>query len=425
MSLLFPTHLFRRQPLPPQLKICLISRRFPIGGRTADQGSLWPIAKGLAKKGHKVVVLAQDTHHRSEDIVRDGVQISYLSDESEFGFARLAKDRFARLHRDEPFHIVHAADSSGYLIGRFKNEFNVSVVFDVAATQMSQLYAIAGMAQETMGSLLRTSIAIAYKFLRTYYGTDRHLIKTADGIFVMSPHERIILERYYLYPDNNIYSVPHGIEIGDLSPKEKSDELKVRLGLPPDAKTIVTISDMTEVMPLTNLFEAFEKVAIKRSNARLIVVGNGPRLKEIEFHMLNLALGSRVIFTGPVKSSEVPDYISLADVYVNISSRTTGFEPSILEAMAQKKVVIGSEVSPLSSLVEDGVDGFLVRPADVKALSHLLIDIFSENVPVLEIGDRARRRVVDLFDFEKLVAETLDAYFKVLGRTKRYKNSKH
>ena len=32
---------------------------------------------------------------------------------------------------------------------------------------------------------------------------------------------------------------------------------------------------------------------------------------------------------------QIPDYISLADVFVNLSSRTTGFEPSIIEAMAQ------------------------------------------------------------------------------------------
>lgn len=71
-----------------------------------------------------------------------------------------------------------------------------------------------------------------------------------------------------------------------------------------------------------------------------------------------------MIFTGSIPSSELTDYIVLSDIYVNLSSRTTGFEPSMLEAMAQKKVVIGSELSPISTIITDGLDGFLfARPA--------------------------------------------------------------
>jgi glycosyltransferase involved in cell wall biosynthesis len=286
---------------------------------------------------------------------------------------------------------------------------------------MSQIFAILGMGQETVGSLLRTAIAVTYKFLRTYYGQDRKLLKSADGIFVTSPRQRTALERYYLYPDARIYTVPYGIEIGDLSPKEKSAELREKLKLPENAKIAVTVSDMTEVRGMANQFLAFEKVAIKNPQARLLVIGNGPKRKEIEFEALNLALGNRVIFTGAVTNTELPDYIALADVYVNISSRTTGFELSMLEAMAQKKVIIGSEVSPMSSIVEDGIDGFLIRPADVPSLANLMSEIFTGQLPAQEIGNRARVKITDLFDTQKMVTQTLNAYFKILKSTGKYK----
>ncbi len=86
----------------------------------------------------------------------------------------------------------------------------------------------------------------------------------------------------------------------------------------------------------------------------------------------------------------------------------------MIEAMAQKKVIIGSEVSPIANIVEDGLDGFLIRPADIFSLSHLLIELFSGMLPAQEIGQRARDRVINLFDTNKMVNAIEDAYRKIL-----------
>lgn len=415
----------KKQRLPETLNICITSHRFPILSRATDHGFLWPIARGLAKQGHKVTVLAASSALKKPEVARDGVRVFYLQDapgaSTRQNFQMAVRQKFMQLHKEEPFHIVHSIDKSGYRVGGRKKEFNVAMAYDVEATQMSQLFAILGMRQETLGSLLTTAIAVTYKFLTTYYGGDQRLLATADGIFVTNPQQRIILERYYLYPDFHTYTVPYGIELGDLTPKEKSFELRKSLGLPENAHIALTISDMTDVQELMPLLRAFEKVAIKKPNSYLILVGNGPKFKDIEFEVLNLALGSRVVMPGAVAATDIEDYIVLGDVYINMGSRTTGFEPTTLEAMAQKKVVIGSEVSPIANIIDDGVDGFLLRPADVDSISNLLVEIFSGTMPVEEIGERARYKVVDLFDTKKMSQLVLDAYRKILLRTGRYK----
>jgi 1,2-diacylglycerol 3-alpha-glucosyltransferase len=256
--------------------------------------------------------------------------------------------------------------------------------------------------------------------MTTYFGTDRKLLKTADGIFVNNPQQRIILERYYLYPDFHIYTVPYGMELGDLSPKEESYEYRKKWNLSTNAHVVVTISDMTEIRELQNLMRSFEKVAVKKPNAYLIIVGNGPYFKQIEFEMLNLALGNRVILPGALTSRDLIEFILMADVYVDMSSRSTGFEASLIEAMAQKKVIVGSEVSPIANVVEDGVDGFLLRPADIDSLANILIEIFSGTLPAEEIGDKARQKVIDLFDTQKMISSVLDAYRKILLNTGMY-----
>lgn len=419
--------LFRkRQPLPEKLSICIVANKFPILGRAADHGFLWPIARGLAQRGHRVVVLAWKNPQGKKEIFHDNVMAYFLGEPFAMNpskFPDLALSKFRELHRETPFHIVHSIDSNGLLIGQLRKEFGVAMTYDVEATRMSELFAVLGLAQESLSSLLSTSVLVGTRFLMNYYTHDRKVLNTADGVFVTSPQQKIALERHYLYPEARTYSVPYGIEIGDLSPREKSDEFRQKLGLPPAAQIVVTISDMTELEVMRNLLRAFEKVAIKKSTARLLIVGDGPLKKEIEYEMLSLALGSRVVFTGAVTSSDLPDYIALADAYVNLSSRSSGFEPSMLEAMAQKKVIIGSEVTPLSTIVEDGRDGFLIRPADINGLAQLILQIFAGQLPAAQIGEQARQKVMELFDTQRMVNQTIDAYCKTLLNTGFYKKA--
>lgn len=415
-----------RPPLPTQFNVCIIARRFPISARASGFSFLRLIARGLAARGHSVTVLAADNPFGRTEFESEGVKMHFLlegrsSRTRRDTFADLVRDKFLELHKANSFHLVHSVDNSAMTLAKYANDGRFAIAYDVAATGMSQIFSLLGMGQETLGGILQTSLAVGYKFLSTYYKGDRQLLKTADGVFVATPRERIALERYYLYPDARIYTVPYGIEIGDLSTRERSEELRRSLGIPETAKVAATVSDMTEVAEVQNLLRAFEQVVIKKPSSRLIIVGQGPKFKDIERAALDLALGSKVILVGDIRETELPDYIALSDVFVNLSSRTTGFEPSLLEAMAQKKVIVGSEVSPMAAIVEHSQEGFLIRPADVAELTTLMLDIFAGQLPVNEIGEAARRKVLNIFDPEKMVAETLKAYTAILTNTGYYR----
>lgn len=414
--------------MPHSLNICLVAKRFPILGRAADHGFLWPIAKGLAARGHKVSVLAWKNPRSKREIDQDNVKAYFLGEifaRNERDFPFLAQQKFQQLHQLEPFHLVHSIDASAFEIGKNRRKYRVAMMYDVEATEMSQMYSILGMAQDSPSSLIRAGVAVVYKFATTYFTKDRQLLNTADGMFATSPQQKLVLERHYLYPDLKTFVIPYGLEVGDLNPRERCEELKKKLKLPMNAQTIVTNTDMHEFGELKNLLHAFEKIAVKKTNARLIIVGNGPVYKQVEYEMLNLALGSRVIFVGAVKNTELPDYISLADVFVDLSSRTSGFEPSVIEAMVQKKVVIGSELSPISTIIEDSVNGFLIRPADFNTLSKIFMQIFNDIVPSQEIGEMAHHKVMNIFNTQKMVDLTLDAYNRTLENCGYYNSWWH
>lgn len=415
-----------RLEAPQKLNICITTQKFPLLGRADNFGFLWPISKGLIQKGHRVTVLSTESPQHSPEIQQEGVRAFFLKENQQYrgwNFQKEVEKKFTELHETDPFNILHSIDHSGLNIALKKEKFNIATAFDVNSIQMSQLFAILGMNRQTLSSLLATGINLAYKYLRTYFGYDRQVLKSADGVFVSSPIERVALERYYYYPDARIHTVPYGTDI--IAHDDRNiEELRKKWNLSTYNQCIVTVSNMEELDEIKNLLLAFEKVVIKKPDLRFIIIGNGPMRTKIEYQIYSLALGSKVILTGAVNNMDLPDFIALSSVFINITANPSGFESSLFEAMMQKKIIIGSEISAITSVVQDGIDGFLVRPADINSISKLMFNIFNGQIDVSQIGLNAQKKIADFFDSKKMIDATLKAYARILWQSGIYNKSK-
>ncbi len=407
--------------IPETLNICLVAEKFPIIGRTHARGFIAPIARGLVKAGHKVSVIAWDNPLGEKEIEQEGIKTYFVAGANTSRtelFSRRVHQKFSELHSKDPFHIVHSLTHSAIRVGYEKKNLGIAIAYDVTATKMAEIFSIYGLAENTVTSQLKTAYRVAMRFLQTYSIRDRLVLKNADGVFVHSPQQALALERYYLYPEMKTFNIPYGIEIEDLSPRQGSDELRQKLKIPKSAKIAVTVSDMIEKQDVINILRAFQPVATKKPSSHLIIVGHGPAFKDIEYEMLNLALGSHVTLIGSVPAYEISSYIDLANVYIYLGGRASGYDPNLLEAMIQEKIIIGSEVSPIATVVEDGTDGFLIRPADVSTLTQLLMGLFLGQILPGDMGKNARAKALDIFDTSKMVSGTLSAYEKILSNNK-------
>lgn len=412
--------------LPERLRICLIGQKISVLSRSSDTGLLWPLARGLTERGHDVTIISTSSPLKRPEVFRDGIRAYYLNEGQPqyktFKFTELAHKKFVNLHRENPYHLLHSLDDSGFKIGRHKKNLDVTVAYDIEATHMAELFSILSESKSGLPSFLKIHSKLIFSFLQSYFMKDRSLLDSADGIFVTTPQQRMILERYYLYPDFHTYTVPYGINLSDLTPKVESENFKSKLNIPETAQIILANSDFTNTHEVKPLLKAFEKVVLKKPNTYLLLFGTGPQLKSVEYEMLNLALGSRVIMPGAALAEEMLECILASPIYIDLSSRSTGLEPSLIEAMAQKKIVIGSELSPISEVIEDGVDGFLVRPADVDTLSALLDKIITgDKIDRELIGEKARQKIVETFNRNKMIDSLIDAYKQILSNSGHFK----
>jgi glycosyltransferase involved in cell wall biosynthesis len=100
------------------------------------------------------------------------------------------------------------------------------------------------------------------------------------------------------------------------------------------------------------------------NNLRFFVIGDGPMAEQIKKMIADIN-SDHVRYLG--YKAEVASYLRGADIFV-LPSSIEGFPLSILEAMAMKVAVVASDVGAVAEVVEDGKDGFVVKPGSVEEI---------------------------------------------------------
>lgn len=117
------------------------------------------------------------------------------------------------------------------------------------------------------------------------------------------------------------------------------------------------------------LMRGFAGVYKEFADARLLLVGDGPRRPDLEALAEQLGIAGRCHWTG--ETQHVLPWLRAIDVFV-LPSLSEAFSNSLMEAMAAGCAVIASCVGGNPELIEDGVNGVLFEPGDVQGLTRQL-----------------------------------------------------
>jgi glycosyltransferase involved in cell wall biosynthesis len=99
-----------------------------------------------------------------------------------------------------------------------------------------------------------------------------------------------------------------------------------------------------------------------------------------------------------------------------LPSRQEAFPLATLEAMAAGLPVIASDVGGVSEQILDRQSGVLVPPGDPKALARAILDLAADPSLRRRLGESARKRVAELFGYERQASGLDAAYMAALRR---------
>jgi glycosyltransferase involved in cell wall biosynthesis len=151
----------------------------------------------------------------------------------------------------------------------------------------------------------------------------------------------------------------------------------------------------------------WEKVRAALPEARLIVMGSGLAGEE---ELLRPLPGIDVV--GWVDPRELPAILAAADVaivpWTDTLSNRARHSVKVLELMRSGLPVIAYAVGELAATV--GEAGILVEPGDEAGFACAVVALLRDRGRARELGDAARRRVLEQFTWERLVETALEAY---------------
>ena len=157
------------------------------------------------------------------------------------------------------------------------------------------------------------------------------------------------------------------------------------------------------------VIRAFPGLLLKVPNATLIVVGDGPMRDEWCALTSRLGIESHVKFVGKVAHKEKVRLLSESAALL-LPSLLEGFGIVILEAFACRRPAIVADVPPLSDLVSNGTDGFVVSPFDDQAWSRCLESLAQKPEAVRLMGRNGRTKLEQAYTIESVVDKLEEAY---------------
>jgi PEP-CTERM/exosortase A-associated glycosyltransferase len=248
---------------------------------------------------------------------------------------------------------------------------------------------------------------------RTSRALETFALRNADHVTTICDGLRGEIAGRGVRPER-ITVIPNAVDTSEFAFGVEPDaSLRNELGL--EGKTVIGFAGSFYAYEgLDLLIEAAALLAPRRPELRVLLIGGGPQEEALKRLAAERHLTDRVIFTGRVPHDQVSRYYELIDVLayprrrMRLTDIVTPLKP--LEAMAQGRMLVASDVGGHRELVRDGENGFLFPAGNSDALAQAIETVLSRRAEWPRLREHARRFVEAERTWTQSVARCADVY---------------
>ena len=205
--------------------------------------------------------------------------------------------------------------------------------------------------------------------------------------------------------NNKVYVIYNGVNVNNFPQKKDAGRN--------NQFQMIYVGRLIKEKGVENVLRAMTKIA-KGSNCRLTIVGDGPERDNLKKICKQLQLNSLVEFVG--MQWNISSWLQEADVFVHACSWNEGFGITLVEAMASGVPCIAFDKGAISEIIDDGVDGFVVKQSSVEALAQKILEVETmknKNQEQWKAIQREARKKAEKFSV-KCYVNNLSSYLKDL-----------
>ncbi len=375
-------------------KVAIVVCAFPPQGGGMG-GNAFYQAKKLGEDGYAVSIFTLE--NLSGKIEAENFSLEYLPARFRFGHAGFMKGLWKSLKSFDIIHLYYPFFGTDLIVALFKLFHPKKKL--VIHYQMD-------------------AIGFGYQkyFFKIYLGLFLNLILSlTDKIFVLSldHSENSYLKNYLRLHKDKFEVVPNAIDEKIFYPREKNLALAEKLEIKSNEKTIIFVGGLDQqhfFKGVEVLLPACQKIS-ESVDLKLIVVGDGDLKKYYQQMTEDLGLKEKVIFVGWIDSKDLPNYYSLADVFVLPSTvGTESFGIVIAEAQACGVPAVVSNWPGSRKTIVAGETGLIVEPQNIDDLAEKLKTILTDDNARKSMSKKASQNSLEKYSWGQVVKKIENIY---------------
>ncbi len=362
--------------------------------RSGVDSVILTLSEGLRRQGHVPVITPLGSGLIAEEARDLGFIVDPLAKKRRFDFASLP--RLAGMIRKHRIDILHSHELNGAFYA-----CNAGVLAGV--TQVNSWH-IPPM--ESLKQNFRTR-TIPWLTFRYYIW----LMRFCRQVITVSMELRdLIVSRGV--PGDKVRFIPTAVNLEAYQPEDAvRRDVRAEFGIPDDVTVIGTAGRVQRQKNLPLFVQAAKKLLDQGEKVKFMIVGDGTDRPIIEQTAADLGVARDVIITG--WRQDIPRVMQAFDIFA-LTSFSEGMPIVVLEAMALKKPVVGTDVGAMRQCVDDGETGILVPSGDLDGMAQTLSSLLHDRERGDRLGRAGRARVEQDFTGDAMVRRHMEVYAAAL-----------
>ena len=392
------------------------------------------LTRELAHMGHEVHVIAGAPYPK----LADGVTVHNIRDYSYWSYHHYKKDfvygrpPLSYFHPVNFYEFISTRTALSSLLANFSvrayfklRELSREHRFDIVHDNQTLSYGV--WAAHATGFPLVATIhhPLSYDLqnqlrqARSVYEKARRILwspwmmqevvaRRLDRVIVVSETSRKDVEAAFDLPREKVRTVYNGID---------TDTFRPLPGVERRPNKLLYVGNSEDRNKGARYFLEALNILKDEMDFRVTFVDNFRHNLKLAPRLVNeFGLNSRVDFTGRIPTEDLVRHYNEAKLLVT-SSVHEGFGLPLAEAMACGTPVVGTEIGAYREIVEHGVSGWLVPPADPRALADAIRMMWNDASLRERLGEGGRKRILEKFNWRKAAEETLAVYEEIVPRS--------
>ena len=180
----------------------------------------------------------------------------------------------------------------------------------------------------------------------------------------------------------------------------------------PGATDTVKITMTARFSSQKNQQQLIRVAAKLTGNFVICLIGDGPLIDKCKTLARDCGVSDKVIFIGT--RNDVPAQLASSHIGV-LTSNYEGLPISLIEQLRAGLPVVASRVGGVAELIDEGVNGHLIKPDDDEALTSRLQELIDNPEKRAAMGKAGRSKYVDGLHVDRFLGGTLNVYESLVG----------